>query len=92
LYIQFLANYLPEPISDYTDLCLDIGSIIVERSTILPAILPGSLCKTDPATADRTYSSLLGLFVHYMSRVRQSQPVHGYSSDNQVRIIFNLTY
>jgi hypothetical protein len=86
LYIQFLANYLPEPLSDFTDLCLDLGSIIVERSTILPAILPGSLCKTDPRTADETYACLLGLFVHYMRRVRQPHPAPVFAVDNQVNL------
>ena len=72
MYIQFLAHYAPDSVSDLSDLCLEISSIIVERSTLLPAILPGpTLCKTPPKVANDTYAALLRLFLHFMSRVRQ---------------------
>ncbi len=70
MYIQFLAHYAPDTVTDLADLCLDISSIIVERSTLLPAILPGSLCKTTSAVANDTYSALLRLFIHYMKMVK----------------------
>ena len=69
-----------------SDLCLDISSIIVERSTLLPAILPGTLSKT-PMTkiAYDTYAALLRLFIHYMSRVRHrvDQPPMNHMIDNE---------
>ena len=72
MYIQFLAHYAPDSVSDLSDLCLEISSIIVERSTLLPAILPGpTLCKTPPKVANETYAALLRLFLHFMNRVRQ---------------------
>lgn len=77
MYIQFLAQYAPETVTDLADLCLDISSIIVERSTLLPAILPGSLCKTSLSkVANETYSALLRLFIHFMGRVRRRGDQH----------------
>ena len=46
----------------------------MERSTLLPAILPGTLCKTPPNIANETYTALLRLFLIFMNRVRQPQP------------------
>ena len=74
MYIQFLAQFTPESVSDLSDLCLEISSIIVERSTLLPAILPGTLCKTPSNIANETYTALLRLFLIFMNRVRQPQP------------------
>ena len=74
MYIQFLAQFTPDSVSDLSDLCLEISSIIVERSTLLPAILPGTLCKTPPGIANDTYTALLRLFLIFMNRVRQPQP------------------
>ena len=70
LYVQFLAHYAPDSLPDLADLCLDMSSTIVERSTLLPAILPGPMCKTEISTANETYLALLRLFVHYMDKVR----------------------
>ena len=47
LYIQFLAHYTPEGLHDLADLCLDMSATVVERSTLLTAIMPGSMCKTN---------------------------------------------
>ena len=46
-YIQFLCHYAPSTgdLKDLAELCFDMAQIIVERSTILPAILPGPQCK-----------------------------------------------
>ena len=58
----------------------------MERSTLLPAILPGTLSKT-PMTkiAYDTYAALLRLFIHYMSRVRHrvDQPPMNHMIDNE---------
>jgi hypothetical protein len=66
-YIQFLCHYAPKGVRDLAELCLDMASIIVERSTILPAILPGSLCKSH--NAEETFYSLLRLFTTFMQRM-----------------------
>ena len=70
LYVQFLAHYAPDSLPDLADLCLDMSSTIVERSTLLPAILPGPMCKTEANTANETYLALLRMFVQYMDKVR----------------------
>ena len=64
-YIQFMAHFPPEDLGDLADLCLDMASIIVERSSILPAILPGPLCKS--SSANETLVALLTLFNKYMT-------------------------
>ena len=71
LYIQFLAHYAPESLGDLADLCLDMSSI-VERSTLLPAVLPGPLCKISPRAAADTFNSLLRLFINYMNRLKSA--------------------
>ena len=48
LYVQFLAHYTPQRLHDLADLCLDMSATVVERSTLLTAIMPGSMCKTSP--------------------------------------------
>ena len=68
-YLQFLAHYPPEALGDLADLCLDMASIIVERSTILPAILPGSLCKS--SNANETFVALMTLFNKYMQMLME---------------------
>ena len=87
IYFQFLAHYAPESGSDLADLCLDISSIIVERSTLLPAILPGSLCKTPGQVASETYNALLRLFCYFMSRVRRraGQPPATHWRENEAQ-------
>ena len=45
---------------------MDLASIIVERSTILPAILPGAQCKASPDCAAATLRALLMLFASYV--------------------------
>ena len=88
LYVQFLAHYAPDSLPDLENLCLDMSSTIVERSTILPAVLPGVMCKTDLKTANETYQALLRLFVQYMDKVRSrgEDAVHSAWSENQEMI------
>ena len=54
LYIQFLAHYTPEGLHDLADLCLDMSATVVERSTLLTAIMPGSMCKTNQVSIATT--------------------------------------
>ena len=42
----------------------------MERSTLLPAVLPGALCKTPAQAANDTYAALLRLFIYFMNHVR----------------------
>ena len=92
MYMQFLAHYAPDSVTDLADLCLDISGIIVERSTLLPAILPGSLCKTPTKIANDTYSALLRLFIHYMSRIRRGngQPPLTQWRDNEAHELIRV--
>eukprot|EP00095_Tigriopus_kingsejongensis_P002565 maker-scaffold2547_size14626-snap-gene-0.4 protein:Tk02565 transcript:maker-scaffold2547_size14626-snap-gene-0.4-mRNA-1 annotation:"integrator complex subunit 1-like" len=87
LYIQFLCRYRPSAYPDEAELCLDMASIIVERSTILPAILPGPLCKA--RHAPETFYSLLGLFTAFMKRAQEPANASGgdWSTDNQSELI-----
>ena len=86
IYLTYLLKTFFNLFVVFSDLCLDISSIIVERSTLLPAILPGTLSKT-PMTkiAYDTYAALLRLFIHYMSRVRHrvDQPPMNHMIDNE---------
>ncbi len=59
LYVRFLVQFAPSELGDMADLCLDMSSIIVERSTILPAII----CHPS------THRALLELFTGYMRRL-----------------------
>ena len=88
LYVQFLAHYAPDSLPELADLCLDMSSTIVERSTLLPAILPGSMCKTELHTANETYLALLRLFVQYMDKIRTrgEDSTHSAWSENQEMI------
>ena len=71
MYIQFLAHYAPESGTDLADLCLEVSSTIMERSTLLPAVLPGPLCKIPIKSANDTYAALLRLFIYFMNHVRR---------------------
>lgn len=89
LYMQFLCRYRPSGYGDETELCLDMASIIVERSTILPAILLGPLCKS--SCASETFYHLLYLFTQFMKRTRDPANSEagpsGWSSENQAELI-----
>ena len=42
LYIRFLSNTCPAAsLEELAELALDMATVIVERSSLLPAILPG---------------------------------------------------
>ncbi len=65
LYVRFLARFAPSALPDLADLCLDMSSIIVERSTILPAVLFES---------SATHRALLELFAGYTRRLLELGP------------------
>jgi hypothetical protein len=58
-FLKFLGEYPPDNVTDFAILCYELSSLIIERSTITPAILPGVMSKTPPATAKKTYAALL---------------------------------
>ncbi len=85
LYVRFLVRYAPEPLADLADLCLDMSTIIVERSTIHPAII----CHT------ATHRALLELFDGYVRHLIELGPAsaQAFSSSEQrqeaVTVVFN---
>ena len=84
LYIWFLAQTWPAAQRDLQDpataledlavLAQKMVTVIVERSGLLPAILPGSShpAATPPAVQHQTYEALLRVFTDYMALVRRS--------------------
>ncbi len=70
-YIQFLCHYAPKGLRDLAELCADMATTIVERSTILPAMLPGSLCKSH--NSSDTFYALLRLFTSFLRRMTDPQ-------------------
>ena len=85
LYIRFLASTCPaaqgDPsesgpgLEELAELVLDMASLIVERSGLLPAILPQAgpahLASISPELQQKTYAALLQVFWVYMFKVRQ---------------------
>eukprot|EP00092_Neocalanus_flemingeri_P015764 GFUD01017066.1.p1 GENE.GFUD01017066.1~~GFUD01017066.1.p1 ORF type:complete len:2079 (+),score=577.03 GFUD01017066.1:73-6309(+) len=74
LYIRFLSQTCPAAtLDDLAELALDMATVIVERSSLLPAILPGSghIAATPDRVQADTYLALLRVFYMYMLLVRQ---------------------
>jgi len=74
LYIRFLSQTCPAAtLDDLAELALDMATVIVERSSLLPAILPGSghIAATPDRVQADTYQALLHVFYMYMLLVRQ---------------------
>ena len=74
LYIRFLAQTCrASTLDDLAELALDMATVIVERSSLLPAILPGSghIAATPDRVQADTYEALLRVFYMYMLLVRQ---------------------
>jgi len=87
LYIRFLSQTCQS--IDFTSmdaLALDMATVIVERSSLLPAILPGSThpAATHPTTQLETYNALLFVFHRFMLLVRQSDNEFGWSESQDL--------
>ena len=63
-----------------------MATVIVERSSLLPSILPGSThpASTSLATQQQTYHALLYVFNRYMNLARQSDSVFGWSESQDM--------
>ena len=62
-YLSFLSKYATGDISEMTDLVLDMAQLIVERSTIMGAILPNTH-QPNPAL-----DSFVHIFYNYLTKV-----------------------
>ena len=73
LYIRFLSQTQKLELEEMGDLALDMATVIVERSSLMPALLPGTShpAATGAPVQAATYSALLSIFYHYMQLVRQ---------------------
>ena len=97
LYIRFLSTTCPavntedpaDPataLEDLADLALDLATVIVERSGLLPAILPGSshIAGIARTVQEETYEALLRVFYTYMLLVRQQNRELGWSESQDL--------
>ena len=73
LYVRFLSQTQKLELEEMGDLALDMATVIVERSSLLPALLPGTShpAATGAQVQAATYSALLAVFYNYMQLVRQ---------------------
>jgi len=73
LYIRFLSQTAAAELEEMGELALAMATVIVERSSLLPALLPGPPhpAATGAAAQAATYAALLAAFYHYMQLVRQ---------------------
>lgn len=69
-YINFLAQQtVNDSLSDMLDLVLDMAQLIVERSTIIAAVLP--VTDHENKTAYQTLHSLMTMFCSYLSKAKE---------------------
>ncbi|XP_045031439.1 integrator complex subunit 1 [Daphnia magna] len=85
-YLRFLSTCaLEEPIQDQADLSLDLAQVIVERSSLIAALLPSPSNKTQQAT--KTLECLLQLFWHYLLKAREPNKGAYTWSENQDQVL-----
>ena len=66
-YIKFLATHaLEDPLQDLADLTFDLAQLIVERSSLVSALLPSPSNRKRGA---KTLECLIMLFWHYIQKV-----------------------
>lgn len=79
-YISFLCTQnFDDNISDFSELILDLASLIVERSSITSYILPGE--------NNTTLKVLITLFYNYLQRVREPTDYGFHWSENQEQVV-----
>lgn len=64
-YLCFLARHASPDIGDMTDLVVDMAQLIVERSTIMAAILP---LQNEPNIG---LDAFISIFYNYLNKVRK---------------------
>ncbi|EFX66368.1 hypothetical protein DAPPUDRAFT_332240 [Daphnia pulex] len=85
-YLRFLSTCaLEEPIQDQADLSLDLAQVIVERSSLIAALLPAPSNKT--LQAAKTLECLLQLFWHYLHKAREPNKGSYTWSENQDQVL-----
>lgn len=89
-YIRFLAVHTrDDPLQDQAELVQDMAQLIVERCTMISAILPVQDRTTQPFThAHNTLKALLIIFINYMRGVRlpARESFSWSESQDQVRV------
>merc|ERR1719495_826948 len=73
LYIRFLSQTQKLELEEMGDLALDMATVIVERSSLMPALLPGTShpAATGAPVQAATSSALLSIFYPSIQLVRQ---------------------
>lgn len=85
-YLRFLSGCaLDEPLQDQADLTLDLAQLIVERSSLVSALLPSTSNRT--AGSSRTLESLLLLFWAYLRKAREPNKEAYTWSENQDQVL-----
>lgn len=85
-YIAYLAEHtVDDDLAELTDLATEISQLVVERSTIIGAILPEP--DNDSPQAKQTLQAFKSIFCNYLEKVR-SPPGEGYMwSESQDQIL-----
>lgn len=85
-YISYLAAHtIDDDLPDLTDLANEISQLVVERSTIIAAILPQS--ESDNRQAKQTLHAFMAIFCNYLEKARSPRG-EGYQwSESQDQIL-----
>ena len=93
LYIRFLSKTAnpASALEDLADLALDLATVIVERSGLLPAILPGAshIASIPQPAQEETYEALLRVFYEYMLLVRQQNNLGWSESQDLINVLWH---
>lgn len=85
-YISYLAAHTTEDeLPDLTDLANEISQLVVERSTIIAAILPQSDC--DNSQAKQTLHAFMAIFCNYLEKARSPRGEEYTWSESQDQIL-----
>lgn len=86
-YLCFLAQHLPSDMADMNELVVDMAQLIVERSTIMAAILPPATSAAATADANVSLDSLISIFSTYLVKAREPRREAYTWSESQDQII-----
>lgn len=81
-YLCFLAQHMSSDLNEMTELVVDMAQLIVERSTIMSAILPSQM--TEPSVA---LDAFITIFYIYLNKAREPQREAYTWSESQDQIL-----